>query len=138
MRPNFRIVAGLALAATLAVAAPHADPLPSSGSVATTDRATARFAERRAWAERVRSLRAQERAELDSLARSLGTLAPGAEHARSQRDLEESKRAWRRRLLQAQLERAQAAGTPANAARLRARIAELDAAGTRRSTGAVR
>lgn len=133
MRPSFRLFAAVALAASLAASRSHAAPGTTTGTPAASDPAAARLAERRAWAEQVRALRAQERTELDSLARALGTQAPGAELARGQRELEAHKRAWRRRLLQAQLERAQAAGTPANAARLRVRLDELDAASARRT-----
>ncbi len=137
MRPSFRFVAGLALAASLAVSASYADSLPvptaASGAPSPSDRTEARLQERRAWAARVRAMRAQERAELDSLARELSLRAPGADLARGQRELEEHKRMWRRTLLKAQLERAQAAGNPANAARLKSRLAELDARDAQRA-----
>ena len=126
MRPISRFVASLALAACLMVAAPHDSSAAESAPVTAPDPAAVRLEERRAWAVQVRELRARERAELDSLARAVAQVRPGADQAQAQRELEEAKRAWRRRMLQAQLTRAQAAGKPEHAARLRARLSELD------------
>ncbi len=136
MRPMTRLLAlpaVLAVAVTLSGAGMAPALATDRGPDPAADRAAARLQERRQWATRVREMRSQERAELDSLARELAALAPGADQARGQRELEESKRAWRRRMLQAQIERAQSAGTPANAARLKARLVELDARGVQRA-----
>lgn len=132
MSPIARFAAGFLLSSSLAFAAAASHAAPA---LSTSDPAAARLAERRVWAQQVRTLREQERAGLDSLTRSLDALAPGHERARAQRELEDAKRAWRRRMLEAQLARAQAQGTPANAARLRARLAELDASQARRASG---
>jgi len=126
MRPLSRFVASLALAACLIAAAPPVASAAESAPVTAPDPAAVRLEERRAWAIQVRELRALERAELDSLARAAGQLSPGADQARAQRELEDAKRAWRRRMLQAQVVRAQSAGKPEHAARLRARLSELD------------
>lgn len=133
MRPTHRIAWSLALAACLSAAMPPVARSTEAGPTAASDPAR-RLEERRAWATQVRALRAQERAELDSLSRSLGQLPPGSGLARAQRDLEDAKRNWRRRMLQAQLERAHSAGKPENAARLRTRLAELDERGAQRAT----
>ncbi|MBK7369368.1 MAG: hypothetical protein IPJ04_16160 [Candidatus Eisenbacteria bacterium] len=142
MRPLARLVTAFAVAVTLSAEASHAAPATGSELPSPPDRAEVRLQERRSWAAQVRAMRAQERAELDSLARELSQRAPGADLARGQRELEEHKRMWRRTLLKAQLERAQAAGTPANAARLKSRLAELDARDAQRaaarSTGGTR
>jgi hypothetical protein len=122
----FRFVPRLALAACLSAALPPVASGTESSPVTAPDPAAVRLEERRMWATQVRELRAQERAELDSLARSVAQVRPGADQAQAQRELEEAKRAWRRRMLQAQLTRAQAAGKPEHAARLRARLTELD------------
>lgn len=87
--------------------------------------AESRAAERRAWGARVRDLRAAERAERDSLSAVLRALPAGPEQARVQRDLEAAKLAWRRRALEAQLERARTSGRSEHAARLAARLQEL-------------
>ena len=126
MRPIFRFVPSLALAACLSAATPPDASAAATSPVVAPDPAAVRLEERRAWATQVRELRAQERAELDSLARSVAQVRPGADQAQAQRELEEAKRAWRRRMLQAQLTRAQSAGKPEHAARLRARLTELD------------
>lgn len=117
-----------ALFCTVFAALLVAGPTPSRAqSLPTRDHASvdARATERRAWGARVRDLRAAERAELDSLTAVLRTLPAGPEAARAQRDLESAKRAWRRRALEAQLERARTTGRPEHAARLTARLQEL-------------
>jgi hypothetical protein len=84
--------------------------------------------DRRDWGAEVRQLRDAERAELGELARRARAAAPGAGQARAQRELEDAKRAWRRRLLEAQLARVRAAGLAEQAERIAQRIADLDAA----------
>lgn len=89
--------------------------------------------DRRSWAQEVRVLRAAERAELAGLSRTARLAPAGPEHARAQRSLEDAKRAWRRRVLEAQLARVRAAGLVEFAQRIERRIDELDAVQQRRA-----
>jgi hypothetical protein len=83
--------------------------------------------DRRDWAAEIRRMRADERAELGGLARRARDASPGAAQAQAQRDLEEAKRQWRRRLLETQLTRMRAAGLAAQARLLEERLARHDA-----------
>lgn len=129
MRPS-----ALILIAALAIATPcshaRASEIPSDAPTARSP------LDRRDWAAEIRRLRADERAELDGLARRAREAAPGAEQARAQRDLEEAKRQWRRRLLESQLTRMRAAGLTEPARRLEERLAQLDELAQRRAPGA--
>lgn len=91
--------------------------------------------DRRAWAAEVRQLRAAEREALRTLvreAREAREAAPGEPRARAQAAIEAAKAEWRRRLLEAQLVRARAAGLAEQALQLEQRIAHLDAVAERR------
>jgi hypothetical protein len=139
MRTLLRPLLLLALLAP-AVSPPPArasEPAPAPAQAAPTD-ADRVLAERRAWASRVRELRAQERADLAQHAAELRSLPPGPSQAASQRALEDAKRTWRRRMLEAQLERATTAGQDAQASRLRARLADLNDLAARSHAPAVR
>ncbi len=126
--PSRPLLAALLLAAALI-------PATSLAQDATA-RTVQPVAERREWGAKVRTMRAAERAELDSLGAAMRLLPAGPELARAQRELEAAKRAWRRRALEAQLQRAQANGRPEQAARLRANLGALDArAAERAATG---
>lgn len=120
------------LCRSLVLAAVLATPLSSPPARAQAPAAPAPaadpvLAERRAWAVRVRELRAAARADLAQRTADVRALPPGPALADAQRSLETAKRDWRRRMLAAQLERADAAHQGAHATRLRARLAELDA-----------
>ena len=117
------LVASLAASSFLATARAEA-PAPNVAPESPAERV---LAERRAWATRVRDLRAAERDDLARRAAELRALPPGPARADAQRELEVAKRDWRRRMLAAQAERAAAAGQDAHASRLRTRLAELDA-----------
>ena len=108
--------------------------IPASGSHAQApDGPTARNPlDRRDWGADVRRMRATEREELDALARRAREAGPGAAHAQAQRDLEDAKRQWRRRLLEAQLARVRAAGLADQAQRIEERLTQFDAVARRR------
>lgn len=108
---------------------PFARPVRAADSPpaeALADPAERTLAERRSWATRVRELRAEQRADLAQRVADLRALPAGPAHAEAQRALEDAKREWKRRMLAAQLERADAAGQGTHAARLRERITELE------------
>lgn len=113
---------GFALLAALALAAPAARA--GSPDIAQAPHPAL---ERRSWAQEVRHLRAQERAQLADLERAVREAAPGASRAGAQRALESAKRAWNRRMLDMQLARVRAAGLAAQARQLEQRIGDLDA-----------
>lgn len=125
------------LAAALALAAVTL-PGPAPAGVPGTSSVPAPPSERHAWGARVRELRAAERTQLDSLAGELRSLPAGAERDRARMQLEQVKRDWRRRALEAQLGRAESTGRPEHAVRLRARLAELRHAEARAARGGVR
>ncbi len=121
----------LAFAAAFALAAPPAfaqEAPDRTGPAPVRDPL-----DRRDWGAEVRRMRAEERAELDALARRAREAAPGMAQAQAERDLEHAKRQWRRRQLEAQLSRLRAAGRADEAARMEQRLAELDAMGRRRA-----
>lgn len=115
----------LLLAALLSL--PLVAPAARADEPAAADAPARALAERRAWAARVRELRAQQRDALAAPTAALRELPPGEARAAAQRALEDAKREWRRRMLEAQLERARAAGQSQHAARLQDRIGEMDA-----------
>ena len=124
----------LVLLAALAIAAPGAH------AQGTADRPAPEASrdplDRRDWGAEVRRMRAAERAEVAGLSRRAREAAPGAAQAQAQRDLEEAKRQWRRRLLEAQLVRVRAAGLAEQALAIEARLAHLEAAARRRGADA--
>lgn len=115
----------------LALAAPavRADDAPAD--VAAAPSSAVDPLDRRAWATEVRAMRAAERAELATLARAAREAAPGA-HAQAQRAIEDAKRQWRRRALEAQLARVRAANLHEQVRRIETRLADLDAVRERR------
>lgn len=121
----------LALAAAFALAAP---PAPAQEAPDRPGPAPVRDPlDRRDWGAEVRRMRAEERAELDALVRRAREAAPGMAQAQAERDLEQAKRQWRRRQLEAQLSRLRAAGRADEAARMELRLADLDAMARRRT-----
>lgn len=117
----------------LCAVAAHAQ-VPVTGP-AGPDGAGAGPLDRRSWAAEVRALRAAEARDLAPLARAAREAAPGS-HAGAQLELEDAKRAWRRRALSAQFARVRTAGLAEHARVLEQRIAELDAVRDRRVPGA--
>lgn len=134
MRRLIPLVFSLLLIA-LASPAPMANADESPAERQATTSSAVDPLDRRAWALEVRAMRAAERAELAPLVRAAREAAPGS-HAQAQRALEDAKRQWRRRTLEAQLTRVRAAGLGDNARRIETRIAELDAIRERRTPAA--
>lgn len=119
----------------LALAAPVVRASDTPADVAATPSSAVDPLDRRAWATEVRALRAAERAELATLLRAAREAAPGT-HAQAQRAIEDAKRQWRRRVLDAQLVRVRAAGLQTQVRHIESRIAELDAVRDRRTPAA--